>query len=189
MHNEAHIKSGESMVIFGVGGVGCALVLASILISVYPIVAIDINDSRLEKAMHFGATHTINSEKDDVGTKIRNLFPNGGDVVIETTGFNSVKELSFELTAPQGKTVFVGVTKAGEKVAIDSTPLHFGKSLVTSYGGSSNPSNDIPRLINLQQIGKLNLDGMITQEYPLEKINDAFEHFMSGKGLRCLIKM
>ena len=117
------------------------------------------------------------------------MFPNGVDVVVETTGFNSVKELAYELTAPQGKTVFVGVTKAGEKVSIDSTPLHFGKSLVTSYGGSSNPSNDIPRLINLQQIGRLNLDGMITQEYPLEKINDAFEYVMNSNGLRCLIKM
>ena len=189
LQNEAHVKSGESMVIFGVGGVGSALILASKLISVYPIVAIDIHDSKLKKAMNFGATHIINSEKDDVSAKIKNMFPNGVDVVVETTGFNSVKELSFELTAPQGKTVFVGVTKAGEKVAIDSTPLHFGKSLVTSYGGSSNPSNDIPRLINLQRIGRLNLDGMITQEYPLEKINDAFKYVMNSNGLRCLIKM
>ena len=189
LQNEAHVKSGESMVIFGVGGVGSALIVASKLISVYPIVAIDIHDSKLRKAMNFGATHIINSIKDDVSAKIKKMFPNGVDVVVETTGINSVKELSFELTAPQGKTVFVGVTKAGEKVAIDSTPLHFGKSLVTSYGGSSNPSNDIPRLINLQQIGRLNLDGMITQEYPLEKINDAFEYMMNSNGLRCLIKM
>ena len=189
LQNEAHIRSGESMVIFGVGGVGSALIIASKLISVYPIVAIDINDSKLQKAMHFGATHTVNSKKEDVSTIIKKMFPNGVDVIVETTGLNSVKELAFELTAPQGKTVFVGVTKAGEKVSIDSTPLHFGKSLVTSYGGSSNPSNDIPRLIQLQQIGRFNLDGMITQEYPLEKINDAFEYFMSGKGLRCLIQM
>ena len=174
---------------FGVGGVGSALVLASKLISVHPIVAIDINDSKLRKAMNFGATHIINSEKDDVSVHIKKMFPNGVDVVVETTGINSVKELSFELTAPKGKTVFVGVTKAGEKVGIDSTPLHFGKSLVTSYGGSSNPSNDIPRLINLQHIGRLNLDGMITQEYPLEKINDAFKYVMNSNGLRCLIKM
>ena len=189
LQNEAHIKSGESMVIFGVGGVGSALIVASKLISVYPIVAIDIHDSKLQKAKHFGATYLINSKKDDVSKKIRKMFPNGVDVAVETTGLNSVKELAYELTAPQGKTVFVGVTKAGEKVSIDSTPLHFGKSLVTSYGGSSNPSKDIPRLIQLQQIGKINLDGMITQEYPLEKINEAFEHVMSGKGLRCLIKM
>jgi Zn-dependent alcohol dehydrogenase len=189
LQNEAHVKSGESMLIFGVGGVGSALILASKLISAYPIVAIDIHDSKLKKAMNFGATHIINSEKDDVSAKIKNMFPNGVDVVVETTGINSVKELSFELTAPQGKTVFVGVTKAGEKVSIDSTPLHFGKSLVTSYGGSSNPSNDIPRLINLQHIGRLNLDGMITQEYPLEKINDAFKYVMNSNGLRCLIKM
>ena len=189
LQNEAHIKSGESMVIFGVGGVGSALIVASKLISLYPIVAIDINDSKLQKAMYFGATHLINSKKDNVSTKIRKMFPNGADVVVETTGLNSVKELSYELTSPEGKTVFVGVTKLGEKVSIDSTPLHFGKRLITSYGGSSNPSNDIPRLIQLQQIGRFNLDGMITQKYPLEKINDAFEYTMNGNGLRCLIEM
>jgi Zn-dependent alcohol dehydrogenase len=189
LQNEAHIKSGESMVIFGVGGVGSALIVASKLISVYPIVAIDIHDSKLRKAMKFGATHIFNSEKDDVRGKIKKMFPNGVDVVVETTGLNFVKELAYELTAPQGKTVFVGVTKEGEKVGIDSTPLHFGKRLVTSYGGSSNPSNDIPRLIQLQQIGRFNLDGMITQEYPLEKINDAFKYMVNSNGLRCLIKM
>ena len=189
LHNEAHIKSGESMVIFGVGGVGCALVLVSSLISVYPIVAIDINDSRLEKAMHFGATHTINSEKDDLRKMINKMFPNGVNIVVDTTGLKSIMELSYELTASHGKTVFVGITKAGEKISIDSTPLHFGKSLVTSYGGSSNPSSDIPRLIQLQQIGRFNLNEMITHEYSLEKINDAFDYVMNGDGLRCRIKM
>ena len=189
LHNEAHIKSGESMLIFGVGGVGCALVLASSLISVYPIVAIDINDSRLEKAMHFGATHTINSEKDDLRKIINKMFPNGVNIVVDTTGLKSIMELSYELTASHGKTVFVGITEAGKKISIDSTPLHFGKSLVTSYGGSSNPSNDIPRLIQLQQIGKFNLNEMITHEYSLEKINDAFDYVMNGDGLRCRIKM
>ncbi|SVC08821.1 uncharacterized protein METZ01_LOCUS261675 [marine metagenome] len=189
LHNEAHIKSGESMVIFGVGGVGCALVLVSSLISVYPIVAIDINDSRLEKAMHFGATHTINSEKDDLRKMINKMFPNGVNIVVDTTGLKSIMELSYELTASHGKTVFVGITEAGKKISINSTPLHFGKSLVTSYGGSSNPSNDIPRLIQLQQIGRFNLNEMITHEYSLEKINDAFDYVMNGDGLRCRIKM
>ena len=189
LHNEAHIKSGESMVIFGVGGVGCALVLVSSLISVYPIVAIDINDSRLEKAMHFGATHTINSEKDDLRKMINKMFPNGVNIAVDTTGLKSIMELSYELTASHGKTVFVGITEAGKKISIDSTPLHFGKSLVASYGGSSNPSNDIPRLIQLQQIGRFNLNEMITHEYSLEKINEAFDYVMNGDGLRCCIKM
>ncbi len=74
LQNEAHVKSGESMLIFGVGGVGSALILASKLISAYPIVAIDIHDSKLKKAMNFGATHIINSEKDDVSAKIKNMF-------------------------------------------------------------------------------------------------------------------
>ena len=121
--------------------------------------------------------------------KINKMFPNGVNVTVDTTGLNSIKELSYELTASNGKTVFVGITKVGEKLKIDSTPLHFGKSLVTSYGGSSNPSDDIPRLIQIQQIGRFNLDDMITHEYSLEKINEAFDYVMNGDGLRCRIKM
>ena len=189
LQNECHVKSGESMLIFGVGGVGSALVVASNLISVYPITAIDIDDSKLEYAKQFGAKYVFNSKKDNVEVILKERYPNGFDIVVETTGDNLVKELAYDLTSAQGTTVFVGVTSPGHKVKIDSTPLHFGKKLVTSYGGSSNPSYDIPRIINLQQIGKLNLQGLITKEFSLLKINDAFDHMLKNKGLRSLIKI
>ncbi len=189
LQNEAHVKSGESMLIFGAGGIGAALIIASQLISVHPIIAVDINDAKLRKAISLGATDIINSKKENVIEKVKSEFPDGVDIVVETTGLNFVKELSYELTAPQGKTVFVGVSPVGEKVKIDSTPLHFGKKLITSYGGGSNPTKDIPRLMRLQKLGKFNINGLITKEYQLEEINDAFEYVMNGDGLRCLIEM
>lgn len=189
LQNEAHLKSGESLVVIGVGGVGSALVQAASLCLAYPIVAIDINDHKLKKSEEFGATHILNSSKQDIRDCLKSLFPSGVDIVVETTGLNPVKELAYEITGPRGRTVFVGVTKAGEKVSIDSTPLHFGKKLVTSHGGSSNPSYDIPRLMKLEQIGRLKLDGMISHEFALEDINEAIDLMKNGKTLRCLLRM
>ena len=120
---------------------------------------------------------------------IKSLYPLGLDIVVETTGNNTVKETACDLTSNEGKTVFVGVTRPGDKVYIDSTPLHFGKKLVTSYGGSCNPSYDIPRLIKLEQVGNLDLDGMITHEFSLKNINDAFKHMLNNRGIRSVLKM
>ena len=189
LQNEALLKSGESIAVYGVGGVGIAVVMASALISAYPIVAIDINEFKLNKAEEYGATHVINAAEEDVSAKIKKIFPSGPDMFVETTGLNPVKEQSYELTNPKGRTVFVGVTKGGEKVSIDSTPLHFGKHIVPSYGGSSNPSYDVPRLIQLEQLGRFNLEGMITHEFSLAEINEAMEGMQKGYILRCVIKM
>ena len=189
VQSEAFLKSGESIVVYGVGGVGLAVVQAASLVSAWPIVAVDVHDFKLKKALEYGATHAINSAKEDVGGRIAELFPDGVDVAVETTGLNSIKEFVYEITSSIGRTVFVGETRAGEKVSIDSTPLHFGKKLIPSYGGSSNPSYDIPRLIRLQQLKRFNLDGMISHEFPLERINDALDAMRDGSALRCVIDM
>lgn len=189
LQNEALLKSGESIAIYGVGGVGIAVVMASALVCAYPIVAIDINEFKLKKAQEYGATHIINASEEDVRARIKEIFPSGPDMFVETTGLNPVKELSYELTSPKGRTAFVGVTKGGEKVSIDSTPLHFGKQIVPCYGGSSNPSYDVPRLIQLEQLGRFNLEGMITHEFSLSEINEAMEGMQKGDILRCVIKL
>ena len=189
LQNECHAKSGESILIFGVGGIGCSLIIASKLISLLPITAVDIDDTKLMIAKKFGADVTINSKKQNVKNIIESLYPMGVDIAAETTGINKVKEEAFDLTSNEGKTVFVGVTKPGDKVYIDSTPLHFGKKLITSYGGSCNPSYDIPRLIKLQQAGNMDLDGMITHEFSLNNINDAFNHMLENRGIRSVLRM
>ncbi len=189
LQNEAHLKSGESIAVYGVGGVGVAVVMASALVCAYPIVAIDINELKLKKAREYGATHIINASEEDVRARIKEIFQYGPDVFVETTGLNPVKELSYELTSAKGRTVFVGVTKGGEKVSIDSTPLHFGKRIVPCYGGGSNPSYDVSRLMRLEQAGRFSLENMITHEFSLSEINEAMEGMQKGYILRCVIKM
>lgn len=189
IHNDANLKCGESVLIFGSGGVGIATVLAASLVSAYPIITVDINNYKLEYSKKFGATHTINSLEKDVQDEIIKILPNGSDLVVDTTGIKSIRELSYELTSKEGRTVYVGVPKAGEKISIDSFPLHFAKRITGSYGGDANPSYDIPRLIRLQQSGAFSLDNMVSRIYQLSEINEAIDMVRSGDIVRCLIKM
>lgn len=185
--NDAKLKAGESTAVFGAGGVGVAVILAASLASAYPIIAIDINDIKLEQAKRFGATHTINSANEDVRKKIVELLPEGVDAVIDTTGIKSIKELAYELTNKEGITVFVGVSKAGENIYIDTTPLHFNKKITGSHGGDANPTYDIPRLMRLEKSGKFDSNQMITHVISLDEINEGIELVKQSKCCRVMI--
>ena len=191
INNDAHVKIGQSVVIFGVGGVGLNIVQAAALVSANPIIAIDLFDEKLEMAQKFGATYVLNSKKTTgVAQWIGQYIAKGGaDVVIDTTGNPRVIELAYELTHPDGKTILVGVPRKGDNISIYSLPLHFKKILKGSHGGSSEPHLDIPRYVALCQSGKMTLEGLVTDEFPINKINEALDKVRSGQNGRVLIKM
>ena len=191
INNNAQVKVGQSVVVFGVGGVGLSIAQAAQMVSAYPIIAIDIVDSKLEMARRFGATHCINSKKTpDVEKAIRDIVgPQGADVVVETTGVARIIESAYDLAHAKGKTILVGVPRKGDNISIYSLPLHFKKILTGSEGGDSEPHNDIPRYVRLVQAGKFRLDGLITHEFPLEEINDAIGLVRQGEAGRVLVRM
>lgn len=189
--NNAKIRFGESVIVFGAGGVGLNIVQSANLLSAYPIIAVDMYDGRLNLANTLGATHTINSRTDDVKTKIRDILGNHGvDVFIDNTGQPAIIEMGYELAKPQGRVVLVGVPRKGENINIYSLPLHFGKSISGSYGGESIPHEDIPRYQKLLDVGLIQLKPLITDHFKLEEINIAIQKMRSGEIVgRCLIKM
>jgi S-(hydroxymethyl)glutathione dehydrogenase / alcohol dehydrogenase len=189
INNDAALKLGESVVVFGVGGVGLNVVQFASLAGAVPIVAVDLIDSKLEMAKARGATHTINSGKvSDIGAEIRNILgPKGPDKVIETTGVKSVIETAYDLTHADGTCVLVGVPN--EKVTIHTLPIHFNKILTGSHGGDCRPHIDIPRVIKLQKAGRVSFDGIITHEYPLAEINAALDMVRSGAAGRVLLNV
>ncbi len=190
VNNDAHVKVGQSVVIFGVGGAGLCIAQAADMVSAHPIIAVDLHDSKLDMAKRFGATHCLNSKKTaDLRTKIREILDqDGGDIVIDTTGNARVIELAYELTHPDGKTILVGVPRKGDNISIYSLPLHFKKVLTGSHGGSAEPHVEIPRYIRLYQAGRLKLGGLITHEFNLDQINEAIDVVRTGKAGRCVIK-
>jgi hypothetical protein len=94
-------------------------------------------------------------------------------VVVDTTGRARVIELAYELTHADGKTILVGVPRKGDNISIYSLPLHFRKVLTGSHGGSAEPHVDIPRYVRLMRAGKMTLDGLVTHEFPLDRVNEA----------------
>jgi len=160
------------------------------MVSAHPIVAVDLVDSKLEWARRFGATHGFNGTAGDLAQRIREVVgPAGADVVVDTTGRARVIELAYDLTHADGKTILVGVPKKGDNISIYSLPLHFKKVLRGSHGGSAEPHIDIPRYIRLMRAGRMSLDGLVTHEFPLDRVNDAIATVRRGEAGRVLLKM
>lgn len=190
VENNAKVRIGESVVVFGAGGIGLNVIQAASLVSAYPIIAVDIFDGRLELAKQMGATHIINSKETDAKAAITEITGAGGvDVFIDNTGQPAIIEMGYHLTKPQGRITLVGVPKKDNNISIFSLPLHFGKRLSGSHGGEAIPQSDIPRYNALYRAGKLSLKNLITATYDLEQINEAISDIRSGKlSGRCIIK-
>jgi S-(hydroxymethyl)glutathione dehydrogenase/alcohol dehydrogenase len=189
--NDARVRIGESVVVFGAGGVGLNVIQGAVLAGAHPIVAVDLFDSKLEFARHFGATHTINSRQADARTEVRRVVGGGGaDVVVDVTGQVAVIETAYELAGPAGRVILVGVPTKGQKASFYTLPLHFGKVITGSHGGETDPTADIPRYARLYRAGKLRLRELITDRMPLSRINEAIARMRSGAVVgRCLLEV
>lgn len=191
VENNAKLRIGESVVVYGAGGIGLNIVQAASLVSAYPIIAVDLHDDKLALAKEMGATHTINSKDTDVTKAIADILVGRQlDAFIDNTGQPTIIELGYHLTHAQGRVVLVGVPRKGNNINIFSLPLHFGKGLSGSHGGEAIPHQDISRYQNLFDTGRIKLKELITDYYSLDKINDAIAEMRNGKIKgRCLVGM
>lgn len=188
INNDAHVKLGESVVIIGCGGIGLGVVLGAKLAGAHPIIAVDLHNHKLAKAREFGATHTINSTAQDFVAAVRDIM--GGtppDVVVDGTGLPAVLEKAFPLAAASGRVVIFGVMAHDQKLALNTLPLHFGKQLTGSHGGSSRPTEDIPRYLRMMRDGRFDPRGMVSHRIPLEQVNDGIARMRSGEVIHCMI--
>jgi S-(hydroxymethyl)glutathione dehydrogenase/alcohol dehydrogenase len=182
IENNARVRIGESVVVYGAGGVGLNIVQAASLVGAFPIIAVDLFDNRLEMANQFGATHIINSQNSNAKDTILNI--NGGkgvDVFIDNTGIPGIIEMGYELISHEGRVILVGVPKVGYNINIYSLPLHFGKRLIGSHGGEAVPDKDISRYMALYNNKRIKLKELITEVSNIEQINDAIMHMTTGE--------
>ena len=187
VNNDAMVKIGQSVLIFGIGGMGLNIAYASSLVSAFPIVGVDIHKDKIKMGKQFGLTHGV-LNSNNLNKDINKIFGNKGpDIVFETTGHSNIMEKAYEITPNDSKTIFVGVPN--DKISIYSLPLAFNKSLKVSHGGESIPDEDIPRYIRLLKNKKINFDKLISHEFDLENINDAIGLFRTGKAGRIMIKI
>ncbi len=187
--NRARVKPMSSCVIVGIGGVGLNAVQGAAFSGAYPIIAVDIADKKLQAAKKFGATHTVNSAKTDAAKEIEKLTDGAGaDYVFVTVGSTAVINQALGMSGPRGVTVLVGLPKYTEMA--EYAPfniIRFERILTGSFMGTTQLQTEIPKLVKLYKAGILKLDELITDRYPLEKINEAIDAVVKGEALRNII--
>lgn len=190
VNNNANLRPGQSIVVFGVGGIGMNVIQAAALVTANPIIAIDIHDRKLKWASAFGATHTLNGGLQDPVAFLNDLTGGKGvDAAVDTVGAPDVRTMAYNVTSNTGVTVFAGVPYAKDRMTIDSFPLHFGRRVVGSHGGDTRPDVDIPTCARLYKLGKIKLKEQITHTFPLDQVNEAIDLVRRGGVGRCVLSM
>lgn len=187
--NTGEVTRGDSVAVFGCGGVGDAAIAGSNLAGAHTIIAVDIDERKLEMAKEFGATHTIDSSKEDPIEAIRQITDgNGADVVIDAVGIPSTYEQSFFARDLAGTVVLVGVPNPEMKIELPLQEV-FGRggSLKSSWYGDCLPSRDFPMLIDLYLQGRLNLEKFVSETISLEDVEEAFHAMERGEVLRSVV--
>ncbi len=180
---------GDSVAVFGCGGVGDAAIAGSRLAGAHTIIAVDIDDRKLDIARNFGATHTVNSTNEDPIEAIRGLTGgNGVDVAIEAVGLPATYEQAFYSRDLAGTVVLVGVPNPEMKVELPMIEV-FGRggTLKSSWYGDCLPSRDFPMLIDLYLQGRLDLDRFVSETIALDEVEEAFHAMERGEVLRSVV--
>lgn len=188
--NELQPAPQSSFAVFGLGGVGLsALMAAAGLFGCRQIIAVDVSQAKLEAARLFGATHTINASHTDPVEAIRALTGNvGTDYSVEASGRIEVIEQAFASVRKHGGLcLFASHPRTGQKISLDPHDLISGKRISGSWGGASQPDRDIPILAELYREGRLPLETLLTNRYPLSDVNRALDDLESGTVFRPLL--
>ena len=175
---------GESVAVFGCGGVGLSAIQGARIAGAAPRIAVDPNESRLALAERLGATDLVTSTGAEAVAAIRELTRGGADLTIESVGSAAVARQAFDALAPGGRAVIVGLTSFDEEVRIPMVTLLLDRTLRGSIHGSADPQRDFPRFFELAIEGALRLEDMSGPDYPLEQVADAFEALASGRAVR-----
>lgn len=188
--NLARVRLGETVVVFGAGGVGLNVVQAAFLSGARQVIAVDIYDHRLVLAKHCGATHCINANKQNSWEEIHKILNGVGlDIFIDNTGQTEIIARAYDLVSSRGRVVLVGVPAKNQKTSLYTLPLHFGKKIVGTHGGETIPHEDIPRYMNLLKSRQVDLENIITEVGTLDDINSMIDAMRSGKSSgRCIVK-
>jgi len=189
--NTAGLKPGQTVAIFGVGGVGMSTLLGAVMQGASTIIAVDVFDHKLAQAKTLGATNTVNArQRDPLAAILEITGGRGVDCAVEAVGRKETMEAAFRSVRDKGGLcVLAGNLPIGERIEIDPFDLIKGKRILGTWGGETRPDEDFPRYVERYLAGQLNLATMITHEYPLESINQAFEDLEQGLVGRALIRM
>lgn len=187
--NTASVNANEHVVVIGVGGVGINCIQAARIRSAATVLAVDVSDEKLEFAKRLGASHTVNSKRENSYDLIFNLTSKrGADAVFVATGHPAATEGVLSYLRPGGRLVLVGMPSSGNRFSFEMVEfIDASQSILGSKMGSSDLNADISQLIELYQSGELELDALVTSTFPLESINEAIDATRNGVGMRNVV--
>ena len=188
--NTASPKPGQSIAVFGTGGVGLCSVAAAAIAELTPVIAVDVSASRLKIARELGATHCVDATRTDPVEEVTRICPGGADFAVEASGRPEVMVQALQSVRNQGgAAVIVGNAHHGEHIPLDPRELNHGKRLLGTWGGDNQPDRDFPRYCELISTGRLSLDPLVTRTYELSEINQALDDLEGRRVPRPVIEM
>ena len=187
--NTLKVRIGQSVAVFGAGGIGLCAIAAAAIVDAYPVIAVDLNDEKLAFARRLGASHGINAKALDAVQSIKELT-GGVDFAIDAIGLPQTQEQILRAVRPGysgmnrgGTALLIGITPPDTKALLDTSLFIGNRSFTRTSGGDCKPDRDFPIFIRWFREGKLKLNDLITNRYRLEQINDAVEDLERGKIL------
>ncbi len=188
VRNTASVRSGESVLVMGLGGVGLSAIIGARLAGAGPIIAVDVVPDKEKLARDAGATHFILAH-DKLAKEIRGLTGGrGADHALECVGNSKTIRTAWQTTRRGGKVTIVGVGRRDDTVSFNALELyHFARSIGVSVYGSGDPDRDIPLLATQIQLGRLDLEPLVSHRIGLDGVADAFERMKTGTGARSLV--
>jgi len=184
----ASVRPGESVVVYGAGGIGLNILQGAALCGAYPIIAVDTNPAKQDLAKVFGATHFVPADTSTIEAVRALTSGYGADHVFESVGTPAVQEASLSAVRPGGVLTLVGLSPMGTGTNLPGALIvRQEKTIKGSYYGSVSPRRDFPKLVDLYAAKRLKLDELISQEYRLDQINEAYAAMLTGGAARGVI--
>lgn len=188
--NVLNARAGQTIAVFGTGGVGLNACMAAAFAETSRIIAVDPNPERRALAQAFGATDAVDPSAGDPVAAIRDLVPGGVDLAVEASGLPPVMAQAVAAVRQQGgRAVVIGNAKHGSELVLDPGVFNQGKSLMGTWGGDSQPDRDYPRYAEMLASGRFDLRPLLPARYTLEQADQALQDLAAGRVGRPLIDM
>ncbi|MCC7355136.1 MAG: zinc-dependent alcohol dehydrogenase family protein [Anaerolineae bacterium] len=183
--NTARVEAGMAVAVWGLGGVGLSAIMGTRLVGAYPIIAVDVLESKMDLARRLGASHTVNASKDDPVKAVRDLTGGGASYTFDAVGSERALLQAYEACRRGGTTVTIGLPAPTRMFTVPAVHIvNEERTIKGSYMGSAVPRRDIPRFLALYQAGLLPLDLLVTRTITLDEINGAFDALAKGEAVR-----
>ncbi len=186
--NTAKVQPGSSAAIFGCGGVGLSALQGAKIAGANPLIAVDLNDAKLEAARDFGATHTVNANEDPVAQIMEITGGIGVDYAFEVIGFPAVAAQAYASTRRGGTCCMVGAGAPQDEYKFSALEMPLSsKKVCGCIYGSTNAKVDFAKLLGFYETGQLDLDRMCSRTYSIDEVHQGFEDLVEGRNIRGII--